>query len=199
MRRWDRPARIHRRRRRWNFPSDPSDRTRSRNDGRGRPCRSHRCPAPRDRRAHRDCTGCRRPDSPPSPHGCDPAAARDRGPEIGWPRYPAFPPSARIWTRRHVPSRAAAGRPATIRRPVHGRVSPVRSRCSPACLRWACACSSAPARARPRSRPCRRGNCHRRDSRAAACSTDAGSRCPAVWPPARCFRPAAPPPRGHPA
>ena len=54
--------------------------------------------------------------------------------------------------------------------------------------RRACGCSLPPARARPRSRPCRRGNCRRRDSRARANSTDAGCRCLRAWRPARWSR-----------
>ena len=60
----------------------------------------------------------------------------------------------------------------------------------PSCPARACGCRRRRARARPRSRPCRRGNCRRRDSRARAASTDAGSRRRGGSPPARSSRPA---------
>ena len=59
---------------------------------------------------------------------------------------------------------------------------------SPSCRRSACGCSSRRARARPRSRPCRRGNCRPGGSRAPARSTDAECRCRCAWRPARWFR-----------
>ena len=47
---------------------------------------------------------------------------------------------------------------------------------APSCRRSARGSTTAPARARPRSRPCRRGSCRRRRGR--PCSTGAGSRTP---------------------
>ena len=72
--------------------------------------------------------------------------------------------------------------------PCGARSSPAPRRSPPSCRRSACGCRRRPARARPRSRPCRRGNCRRPGSRARAASTDAGSRCPGAWRPARWSR-----------
>ena len=70
-------------------------------------------------------------------------------------------------------------------------------RSSPSCRAPACGCSLPPARARPRSRPCRRGNCRRRGSRAAASSTDAAARCRAGARRGRSSRPRGCRPRGR--
>ena len=68
-------------------------------------------------------------------------------------------------------------------------------RSSPSCRARACGCSLRRARARPRSRPCRRGSCRPAGSRAPARSTDAECRCPGAWRPARWSRPCAHAPR----
>jgi hypothetical protein len=60
--------------------------------------------------------------------------------------------------------------------------------------RRACGCRTRPAPARPRSRPCRRGNCRPAGSRASSSSRGAGCPCRAGLPPARSSRPVAPRP-----
>ena len=72
---------------------------------------------------------------------------------------------------------------------------PLATPSSPSCRRRPCAGRRRPARARPRPRPCRRGSCRRRDSRAPDASTDAGSWCRAAGRPARWSRRARPRPR----
>ena len=54
--------------------------------------------------------------------------------------------------------------------------------------RPACACRRPPAPARPRSRPCRRGNCRRPGNRVRSNSRDAGFRRRDAWRPARSSR-----------
>ena len=56
-------------------------------------------------------------------------------------------------------------------------LGPLASPSSPSCRRRPSAGRRRPARARPRPRPCRRGSCRRRDSRAPDASTGAGSWC----------------------
>ena len=68
-----------------------------------------------------------------------------------------------------------AGRRSAARPPSAARSWRGRSGSSPSCPASACGCSLRRARARPRSRPCRRGSCRPGDSRAWASSTDAAA------------------------
>ena len=104
-------------------------------------------------------------------------------------------PEARIGVVRRRP-RGLVARPAA-RRPSCARTGRARSRSEPSCRRPACARRRRRAPARPRFRPCRRGNCRRRGSRVSAASRGAGSRCPAGRQPARSSRPVRPTPRSR--
>ena len=164
-RRWGRPARIRRRQHRCCCPSGRRSRTRFSCAPRP-PCRSRRSPAPRGRRARTGCIRCRRRDEPPSPDGCGRApACAWRGKRLSLTS--AGRPSARSANPGRAPSRAPAGRRQAVEHQL-ARNGRARSRSAPSCPARVCGCRRPRARARPRSRPCRRGNCRRRDSRASA-------------------------------
>ena len=190
-RRLGRPGRIRRSRHRSRRPYHRRNRRRYARRRRGRPGRSRHSPEPRGRRGHTGCTGCRHPYSRQWPDGC----CRGRGtPSLGsGPRpHPASRHSAKVWNQGRAPCHATAGRRPEAPSPSCGRFSRGGSRYGPPCPRLGCGCSSRRARARPRSRPCRRGSCRRRGSRRCRGSTDAGCRCRGGPRPARWSRPAAP-------
>ena len=195
-RRSGRPARIRRRRRRCCCPSGRRNRTRSSRAGRApaMPITSLTCTS-RQARTHRlhwmqasSCTaiagwlrsgaggGAQRKAAVARRRPGRPIARSDEFGSCAAARAGWSPTSSSNTILREKPWRA-------------------RSRSAPSCPASACGCTRRRAPARPRSRPCRRGNCRRRDSRASAASTDAGSRCPGGSPPARSSRPAAPRPR----
>ena len=101
------------------------------------------------------------------------AAARAR--ETATRAPPSGPPTARAWSRDDARPRARAGRRAAAPSPCARGSRALRGGHHLHAARRASGCRTPPAPARPRSRPCRRGSCHRRDSRARAASTDAGS------------------------
>ncbi len=102
-------------------------------------------------------------------------------------------PEARI--PDHVRCGAPAGRRPAARRRASATPGRARTRSSLSCRRSASGCRRRRARARLRSRPCRRGNFRPADSPARGCSRDAESPCRGDSPPARSSRRPRPRPR----
>ena len=106
-------------------------------------------------------------------------------------------PTARTANPARAPLRGRADRRSAVRRPVFARPSRARWPNAPSCPGSGGGCTTRRARARPRSRPCRRGNCRRPGSPASAASIDAGSRRRCGSRPARSSPPARPRPRSR--